>query len=46
MKATNNKLEHNDCQHPKGCGILILVAKNLVLILQLMFDQLFGVIIK
>jgi len=24
---------------PKGCGILVLVAKNLVFILQLRFDQ-------
>jgi hypothetical protein len=37
MKTTNNKLEHKNCQ---------LVANNIMLILQLKFDQLFGVPIE
>jgi hypothetical protein len=31
---------------PKGCGICVLVAKNLVSILQLKYDQMSGVFIK
>jgi hypothetical protein len=46
MKATNNKLERKNYSLSKGCYILLLVVKNVVLILQPKFDHFFVVSIK
>jgi hypothetical protein len=43
---SHQERKHNDCQHPQGIWHSCLVAKNLVLVLQLRSNQLFGVLIE